>query len=299
MTSNIEKVQEFIQEKEKDSIIWQIKELTGSDNSDNNSWDKDSDLMKYAELKLKDNLKIKETFELKLLELKLSIFKSSYFQEFQDFLEELKKGWWTTKSGQNSGDTSEWNRDFADVSPEISDGNVEQIAHIWSNWQSRSPWEKLEVSKEERKKFLFQNWEPPKSQSEMKSKYLTSITVPILDKNWNNSTIDLKVHKKLADNYTAVFKELKAEGIKIDSGHTWAYNWREKRGWNGMSEHSFGTAIDINWNVNWWVYWTTNKNSEFFNDQKTVEIFKKYWFAWWWDRSARSDDPMHFTYMWW
>lgn len=302
MPSNIEKVQEFIKEKEKNSILGQIKELTGDEESDNgNARDNDSDLMKYAEYKLKESeLNIVEQAKLTLLELKLSVFKCTYFQEFQDFLEELKQNWWWATTEQNNGNTGRWTTDTtADISPEIADGNVEQIAHILSNWQSRSQWEKLEVSKEERKKFLFPNWELPKSQSEMESKYLSSITVPILDKNWNSSSIELKVHKKLANNYIAAFNELKNAWIKVNADATWAYNWRNVRWWTRLSDHSFWTAIDVNWTDNWWVYGATNTDSVFYNDQKTVEIFKKYWFARWWDRSKSSDDPMHFTYMGW
>ena len=54
--------------------------------------------------------------------------------------------------------------------------------------------------------------------------------------------------------------------------------WRKMRRGKSMSEHSYWSAIDINWNVNWWVYGKTDENSELFNSQKTVEIFKKYWF---------------------
>ena len=70
------------------------------------------------------------------------------------------------------------------------------------------------------------------------------------------------------------------------------------RRWEKMSEHSYGSAIDVNWTVNGGVYGETVEDSKFFNSPVTVEIFKKYWFAWWWDRSAKSNDPMHFSYMW-
>jgi hypothetical protein len=181
---------------------------------------------------------------------------------------------------------------------DISDKDVSEIAHIWSNRDTRKSGEKLEVDKEKRKNFLFPQW-LPESKQEMVSKYLKEITVPILDKNWNEKNLTLKIHSKLANNYIAVFKELKENWIKINSSSTAAFVWRKVRRWQRMSDHSYWTAIDVNRSDNWWVYWPTNKNSEFFNSQKTVEIFKKYWFARWWDRSEKSDDPMHFTYMWW
>ena len=43
-----------------------------------------------------------------------------------------------------------------------------------------------------------------------------------------------------------------------------------------MSEHSYGSAIDVNWTVNGGVYGETVEDSKFFNSPVTVEIFKKY-----------------------
>lgn len=212
---------------------------------------------------------------------------------------------WDTDSNQDSSTeaTPQWNTDSSqdsstEISSEIEDASVEEIAHLWSEWQNRKKWEKLRVDKQKRKKFLFPDGEP-KNAAEMESKYLSTVSVEIIDKNWNEKDLTLKVHKKLAKNYEAIFKELKENWIKIDSSSTAAYNWRKIRRWNRLSDHSFWTAIDVNWSDNWWVYWPTNEDSIFFNNQTTVEIFKKYWFARWWDWSAKSNDPMHFTYFWW
>lgn len=183
------------------------------------------------------------------------------------------------------------------IETDIQNVEVMEVAHLWSNWKKRKRWEKLEVEKKQREHFLFENG-VPKTKEEMESKYLTAITVPILNKKWWETSLKLKVHKKLKKFFECVFKELKDSNIKIDPESTWSYVWRKMRRGKSMSEHSYWSAIDINWNVNWWVYGKTDENSELFNSQKTVEIFKKYWFAWWWDWSKKSNDPMHFSYMW-
>lgn len=203
-----------------------------------------------------------------------------------------------TKSDSNTECNTDSNQN-TDVLPEIDNASVEEIAHLWAeNWDTRQLWETLKVNKKKRKKFLFPDDEP-KTAAEMESKYLSKITVPTIDKNWNEKNITLRVHKKLVDNYKAIFKELKDKWIKVDSSSTAAYNWRKIRKWNRLSDHSFWSAIDLNWSYNWWVYWKTDKNSDYYNNQTTVEIFKKYWFARWWDWWKKRYDPMHFTYMWW
>ena len=333
---NESKIKEYIQNKEKNALTSVIEEFTW-ELKFLNFFKNDKDLQEYAELSLKsDNeLTIKDSLKMAKLEMLLPI-KCKYFEEFKKFLEDLKQnGWsesqlentswessewgadssqnpgtetpseWNADSSQNPGTetTSQWNVDSnqdssAEISSEIEDINIEEIAHLWSEWQKRKKWEKLKVDKQKRKKFLFPDGEP-KNAAEMESKYLSTVSVEIIDKNWNEKDLTLKVHKKLAKNYEAIFKELKENWIKIDSSSTAAYNWRKIRRWNRLSDHSFWTAIDVNWSDNWWVYWPTNEDSIFFNNQITVEIFKKYWFARWWDWSAKSNDPMHFTYLWW
>lgn len=320
MADKAEQIKEYIQNKEKNAVTSVIEEFTW-ELKFLNFFKNDKDLQDYAELSLKPDseLTLKDSLKKTKLELLLPI-KCKYFEEFKKFLADLDENEWSEpKSEETSWESSEWGADNSqnsdtetqsewaasssqnsstEVSSEIEDVNVEEIAHLWSEWQKRKKWEKLKVDKQKRKKFLFPDGEP-KNAAEMESKYLSSISVEIIDKNWNNKDLTLKVHKKLAKNYEAVFKELKENWIKIDSSATAAYNRRKIRRWKRLSDHSFWTAIDVNWSDNWWVYWPTNENSVFFNNQTTVEIFKKYWFAWWWDWSAKSNDPMHFTYLWW
>lgn len=293
--------------KEFDSLAWEIwisKEKEWWDSPKLFEWLKnDEKLLKYAELKMnEENLKWWEKIKMELLELRLSIT-CSYFKDFQTFLERMKHrddvGWNTETNSIILPDYSAEDNPYPEISPDIDISDVEEIAHLWSpKWDKRKRWEKLEVNKQERIKFLFPEW-LPKKKEEMESKYLTSITVQVIDEKWNTKNKTLQVHKKLAKNYEAIFKELLEHWIRIDPEHTWTYCWRKIRRWNKQSEHSYWTAIDINRSYNWWVYGTTDKNSIYYNNQTTVEIFKKYWFARWWDRSKKSDDPMHFTYLWW
>lgn len=317
---NEAQIKQYIEEKQSNNSLSEIKKEFNSlaweiwlwkEKKEQDDWPKlfewlknDEKLLKYAELKMKeDDLKLWEKFKMELLELRLSIT-CSYFKDFQTFLEKLKHrddvGRNTETNTMIMPDYSEWSDSpYVNVSPEIDDSDVMEVAHLWSpNRENRSRWEKLEVNREQRIKFLFPEW-LPKNQKEMESKYLTSITVSILDEQWNITEKTLQVHKKLAKTYEAIFKELVSYWIKVDGNSTWAYCRRKIRRWNKQSEHSFWSAIDINRAVNGWVYGTTDKNSIYYNNQTTVEIFKKYWFAWWWDRSKQSDDPMHFTYLWW
>lgn len=316
-----EQVEEYIEQKEKENnpivqledLAWEVwlwKEKKEWDDGPHLfGWLKnDKKLLQYAELSLKqvdlkshgEDLKWWDKVKMELLSLRLSIT-CSYFKDFQTFLDRMKQ---KKDVGRNTETNSiiEPNYDdpdnpYPEISPEIDDLDVEEIAHLWSNWQNRRRWEKLDVDKEARIKFLFPEW-LPKTQEEMESKYLTTITVPILDGEWNTKEKELQVHKKLANSYIAVFKELVSNWVKVDGSVTWAYCRRKMRKWSKMSEHSYWTAIDINWSYNWGVYGKTDPNSIYYNNQTTVEIFKKYWFAWWWDRSNNYDDPMHFTYMW-
>lgn len=155
--------------------------------------------------------------------------------------------------------------------------------------------EAKEVELKQRINWLFPEW-VPQTEKQMK-KYLTKIKVPIITENWKTKKLKLYVHKKLANEIKAIFEEMKEAWIKINPDTTACFNWRKMRKWKKMSHHSYGTAIDVNRDVNGWVYWKTDNSSPYFNDQATVDIWKKHWFYWWWDRSAKNNDPMHFTYM--
>ena len=197
---------------------------------------------------------------------------------------------------------SSWNhnsRQSSQIATWIATWTVVSSIHETLDWEpvegSAEVWEAKEIELKKRMNWLFPEW-VPQTEKQMK-KYLTKIKVPIITENWKTKKLKLYVHKKLANEYKAIFEEMKEAWIKVNPDTTACFNWRKMRKWSKMSHHSYWTAIDVNWDVNWWVYWKTDKSSPYFNDQATVEIRKKHGFYWWWDRSAKSNDPMHFTYM--
>ena len=156
-------------------------------------------------------------------------------------------------------------------------------------------WEAAEVPLKDRMNWIFPDWVPTK-EKEME-KYLTTIKVPICTHEYKKKILSLRIHKKLSSEYKAIFKEMYDKKIPVNPNSTWWYNWRKMRNWKKMSHHSYGTAVDVNWDVNGWVYGSTLENSPYYNGQETVDIWKKHGFYWWWDWSSKSNDPMHFTYM--
>lgn len=121
--------------------------------------------------------------------------------------------------------------------------------------------------------------------------------------NWYQQSVLLEMHKNLVDTTKAVFDELLALPpeeripIKTISG----YNYR-----TGMSCHTCGVAIDINWEENAEMtidgivttgsYWKPYEDIYSIPaDSKMVEIFAKYGFGWggFW---TNKKDYMHFSY---
>lgn len=171
--------------------------------------------------------------------------------------------------------------------------------NVWNNtWEileSAKVWEAANVPKNERMKRLFPQW-TPKTEKEMKQ-YLTTIKVPIYTAEWKTKKMKLTIHKRLSEELEKIFEEMYNKKIPVNPEKTWWFNWRKMRRWSKISHHSYWSAIDVNYDVNGGVYGKTDKNSPYFNDNETVAIWKKHGFYRWWDRSNKSNDPMHFTYM--
>ena len=179
----------------------------------------------------------------------------------------------TTESGQTT-----WDADYEDMT-----------------YDSAPVGEAKEIEKKQRMEWLFPDW-VPQTEKEMK-KYIKKIKVPILLANWKTKKLTLYVHKKLANEIKAIFQDMKKAWIKVNPDTTACFNWRKMRKSSKMSHHSYWSAIDVNRDVNGWVYWKTDQSSPYFNDQACVDIWKKHWFYWWWDWKPSNNDPMHFTYM--
>ena len=154
------------------------------------------------------------------------------------------------------------------------------------------------INRSERMKWLFPNG-TPKSAAQMQQ-YLVTITVPIVSSKGAESTMTLRVHKKLANEYIAIFKEMKAIGFPVRASDTAAYVWRTMAT-NGskISYHSYGSVVDLNWNSNPLVYHGTGAyrpgSDPYSVTQQVVNIWKKHGFYWGGDWKSYKD-YMHFTY---
>ena len=213
----------------------------------------------------------------------------------KSIIENLNNSWddqtqsWT--SGSSGSTSSSWTTSSSwSGSSESTDSSSVEVSV-----DSARVGEAKEVPLKQRMQRLFPEWVPTR-EKDMK-KYITKIKVPILTANWKKKKLTLHIHKKLANEYKAIFQEMYDRKIPVNPDKTWWYNWRKMRRWKKLSHHSYGSAVDVNWDVNGWVYGTTDRNSPYYNGNDTVAIRKKHGFYRWWDWSARSDDPMHFTYM--
>lgn len=149
----------------------------------------------------------------------------------------------------------------------------------------------------QRLSWLFPNG-TPQSPNQM-TQYLTTITVPVNTPN-GQTTMNLRVHKKLANEIVAIFEELlTVKGFYVDTGDTYGYGWRLMASGTGkVSHHSYGCVIDLNASANPAVYWgySPDTSSPYYANPQVVAIFKAHGFFWGGDWSASYYDPMHFTY---
>lgn len=165
--------------------------------------------------------------------------------------------------------------------------------------------EAAKVSYGGKQKYIWGNGNPPLSQENMK-KYLTTIKVPILNEKGKKTTMNLTVHVKLAAEFKAIFEDMVKAKFRIKSSATCAYVWKNIIGTGTVSQHSYGLAIDINWNDNPCFYNTNvdvtkgyggyqpGKN-RFSVTQKVINIWKAHGFYWGGDWSGKKD-TMHFSY---
>lgn len=199
--------------------------------------------------------------------------------------------WW--KSTQENVTTA-WVVAISTSSATIPSSNENYNPNIKVSVDFAPVWEAKEISPEKRMEWLFPAW-VPQTKKQMQQ-YIEKIEVPIRNPKWKEKSLKLSVHKKLANEYKAIFQEMFDRWIPVNPKKTACFNRRKMRKWKKMSHHSYASAIDINWDVNGWVYGKTDKNSIYYNDQAMVDIRKKHGFYRWWDRSKNSNDPMHFTY---
>lgn len=136
---------------------------------------------------------------------------------------------------------------------------------------------------------------------------MTRISFPIHDIRGGDSTHSLTVHKYLAEDVKNIFTEIyNTTAFRINPSTTAAFNYRPvnprrsaKDGGPALSNHAFGSAVDINWDINH-LNDTRTANTETHLGTKAhpvVQIFYRH--SWRWlgrDATGKFADPMHFEY---
>lgn len=146
--------------------------------------------------------------------------------------------------------------------------------------------------------------------AEVAEQYMTEIEIPVwLIKNGEkvSSTKFITVNSALADDAKAIFEEIYALPQKYPIKSVGGYCWRNSSS-GRLSQHSFGTCIDINPNENYYVsakgniysgsYWKPNEDPySIAPGDGIIEIFAKYGWGWGGNSWSSSRDYMHFTYL--
>lgn len=156
---------------------------------------------------------------------------------------------------------------------------------------------------------VFPNGVPFKTQAEA-DKYMKNITIPVWKLGTSgekySSTMQLVVNKNLADEVIKIFTEIYSSPEKFPIKDVGAYSWRQTA-FGSVSQHSYGTCIDINFDENYYCYpsgqaivgsfWKPYENPYSIpRDGSVVKTFSKY--GWTWGGNwTNLRDYMHFSYL--
>lgn len=172
------------------------------------------------------------------------------------------------------------------------------------------PAENLTLAEKESR--VFPNGTAFQSADEAKQNMVT-VTVPVWriasDGSKYSREVELVVNSALADDVIAIFTEIFNSPEQFPIKAVGGYTWRNTSG-GRLSQHSYGTCIDINPTENYYVnpdgtpitgeYWKPYEDPYSIpEDGIVVTTFAKYGWAWggncWSDKYAK--DYMHFTYL--
>ncbi len=148
---------------------------------------------------------------------------------------------------------------------------------------------------------------------EVAEEYMVEVEVPAWrlhsDGTKTSYTAYIEVNKELAQDVISIFTEIYNDGAQFPIKDVGGFCWRNTSG-GRVSQHSYGTCIDINYNENYYVepdgtpitgeLWLPGENPfSIAPDSIVVKTFAKY--GWLWGGTAWSDkyakDYMHFTYL--
>lgn len=171
---------------------------------------------------------------------------------------------------------------------------------------------RLNLTQEEKERRVFPQGQAFASADEAEE-YMTVVTVPIwkigADGNKYASSSKLTVNSALADDVVCIFTEIFNSGEQFPIKDVGGYYWRNTAS-GRLSQHSYGTCIDINANENYYVqpngapivgeFWKPYENPYSMpEDGIVVKTFAKYGWKWggncWSEKYAK--DYMHFTYL--
>lgn len=116
------------------------------------------------------------------------------------------------------------------------------------------------------------------------------------------ATIQMAVHKAIADKLQQVFQEIFEGEEQFPIYSAGAYSWR-----GGRSEHNWGTAVDINPDENYCVYTNGTVVGKYWKPYldpysitpygEVIRAFEKHGFTWGGDAWSGNRDFMHFSYL--
>ena len=143
---------------------------------------------------------------------------------------------------------------------------------------------------------------------------MTSVTVPV----WRlssggekySSNASLTVNRNLADEVVKIFTEIYNDPEQFPIKDVGGYCWRATASGSGsLSQHSYGTCIDINYDENYYCYastgeaitgsfWKPYENPYSITENgSVVRAFAKYGWKWGGNAWTTYRDYMHFTYL--
>ena len=142
--------------------------------------------------------------------------------------------------------------------------------------------------------------------------HMVEVTVPVwefgdgdqLQTGWRS----FRINSVLAEDVQAIFSEIYNSPLKPPIKDAAGYAWRSPMAGGSISDHNYGTVIDLNYNENYCVYKSGQQIGSFYDPVNSVfsfpstgvvvQTFAKY--GWLWGGNAwvsGTVDYMHFTYL--
>lgn len=166
-------------------------------------------------------------------------------------------------------------------------------------------------TKEQKYKKVFPSGEPFKTKDEADAN-MAEVQIPVWHLNNDGtksaSKTTIKVNANLAEDVVQIFTEIFEDAERFPIKNVGGYSWRNSA-MGKVSEHSYGTCIDINYDENYYCYADTGQaiTGSFWRpfenpysipaNGSVVRIFAKYGWAWGGNAWSRLHDYMHFTYL--